>query len=128
MKPWICYFQHYGTTIVTARVRKPRDKPSVEKSVDLTYKRIYAPLRIKPSLCLGELNAAFLRQLELFHVRAFKNKTGCRKQWFENDEKPLLKSLPATRYEIKHITESKVQRNYHVILVKTAINTVYRLP
>ncbi len=108
--------QHYGTTIVTARVRKPRDKPSVEKSVDLTYKRIYAPLRDQTFHCLGELNAAFLRQLELFHVRAFKNKTGCRKQWFENDEKPLLKSLPATRYEIKHITESKVQRNYHVIL------------
>jgi transposase len=108
--------QHYGTTIVTARVRKPRDKPSVEKSVDLTYKRIYAPLRDQTFHSLAELNAAFLRQLELFHVRAFKNKTGCRKQWFENDEKPLLKSLPATRYEIKHVTQSKVQRNYHVIL------------
>ena len=108
--------QHYDTTIMTARVRKPRDKPSVEKSVDLTYKRIYAPLRDQTFHSLEELNAAFLRQLELFHVRAFKNKTGCRKQWFENDEKPVLKSLPATRYEIKHVTESKVPPDYHVIL------------
>jgi len=108
--------QHYGTTIMTARVRKPRDKPSVEKSVDLTYKRIYAPLRDQTFHSLEELNAAFFKQLELFNARAFKNKTGCRKQWFENDEKPLLKPLPATRYEIKHVTESKVQRNYHVIL------------
>ena len=108
--------EHYGTTIVTARVRKPRDKSSVEKAVDLTYKRIYAPLRDQTFHSLEELNAAFRQQLELFHGRAFKNKTGCRRQWFETDEKPLLKPLPATRYEIKHVTESKVQRNYHVIL------------
>ncbi len=108
--------EHYGTTIVTARVRKPRDKSSVEKAVDLTYKRIYAPLRDQTFHSLEHLNAAFLKQLELFHARAFKNKAGCRKQWFETDEKPLLKPLPATRYEIKHVTESKVQRNYHVIL------------
>jgi transposase len=107
---------HYGTTILTARVRKPRDKPSVEKGVDLTYKRIYAPLRDQTFHSLEELNAAFRQQLELFNARAFKNKVGCRKQWFEVDEKPKLKPLPATRYEIKHVTYSKVQRNYHVIL------------
>ena len=108
--------EHYGTTIVTARVRKPRDKANVEKAVDLTYKRIYAPLRDKTFHSLEQLNAAFREQLELFNARAFKNKVGCRKQWFEADEKPMLKPLPATRYEIKHVTESKVQRNYHVIL------------
>ncbi len=107
---------HYGTTILTARVGKPRDKPSVEKGVDLTYKRIYAPLRDQTFHSLEELNAAFRQQLDLFNARAFKNKVGCRKQWFEQDEKPKLKPLPATRYEIKHVTHSKVQRNYHVIL------------
>ncbi len=107
---------HYGTTIITARVRKPRDKPNVEKAVDLTYKRIYAPLRDKTFYSLTELNAAFLEQLNLFNARAFKNKTGCRKQWFDRDEKHLLKPLPFTRYEIKHVTKSKVGRDYHVIL------------
>ena len=107
---------HYGTTILTARVRKPRDKPSVEKGVDLTYKRIYAPLRDQTFHSLEQLNAAFLKQLELFNARSFKNKVGCRKQWFESDEKPKLKDLPSMPYEIKHVTYSKVQRNYHVIL------------
>ena len=107
---------HYGTTIVTARVRKPRDKASVEKAVDLTYKRIYAPLRDKTFHSLEQLNAAFREQLELFNARAFKNKVGCRKQWFETDEKPKLKPLPTTRYEIKYVTQSKVPRDYHVIL------------
>jgi transposase len=107
---------HYGTIILTARVRKPRDKPHVEKGVDLTYKRIYAPLRDKVFHSLTQLNVAFREQLDLFNAMSFKNKPGCRKQWFEADEKPLLKPLPSTRYEIKHVTESKVPRDYHVIL------------
>jgi transposase len=107
---------HYGTTILTARVRKPRDKSSVEKGVDLTYKRIYAPLRDQTFHSLEQLNAAFRKQLELFNARPFKNKTGCRKQWFESDEKPTLKQLPAAPFEIKRATYGKVQRNYHLIL------------
>ena len=106
---------HYNTTILTARVRKPRDKPSVEKAVDLTYKRVYAPLRDQTFHSLQQLNAAFLKQLDLFHAQSFKNKVGSRRQWFE-EEKPMLKDLPPQRYEIKHVTYSKVQRNYHVIL------------
>ncbi|CAN5371056.1 IS21-like element ISFK1 family transposase [soil metagenome] len=106
---------HYNTTILTARVRKPRDKASVEKGVDLTYKRIYAPLRDQLCYSLEQLNDAFRKQLHLFNDRSFKNKTGSRSQWFE-EEKPKLKELPAERYEIKHVTYSKVQRNYHVIL------------
>jgi transposase len=38
---------YYGTNFVTARVAKPKDKPSVEKGVDLTYTRVYTPLRNK---------------------------------------------------------------------------------
>lgn len=98
---------HYGTTILTARVRKPRDKASVEKGVDLTYKHIYAPLRDQTFHSLEQLNIAFHKQLELFNARSFKNKTGCRKQWFEAEEKPKLKDLPTTTYEIKHVTSSK---------------------
>lgn len=111
------YFaQHYGTTALAARVGKPRDKASVEKAVDLSYKHIYAPLRDQIFHSLKELNGAIIRQLELFNTRGFKNKPGSRKQMFEEHEKPLLKPLPSSVYEIKNITESKVPKNYHVIL------------
>jgi len=46
----------YNTTLSAARVAKPRDKARVEKSVDLAYKRIYAPLRDTPVYSLSELN------------------------------------------------------------------------
>src|SRR5690606_1320654 len=108
--------EHYGATVLAARVRKPRDKASVEKAVDLSYKHIYAPLRNQMFYSLDELNAAIRKQLELFNTRPFKNKPGSRKQLFEEREKPLLKPLPSSIFEIKNTTESKVPKNYHVIL------------
>ena len=47
---------HYNTSLFAARVAKPRDKATVEKSVDLAYKRIYAPLRDRIFYSLSELN------------------------------------------------------------------------
>jgi len=107
---------HYHTTILATRVRKPRDKGSVEKAVDLTYMHIYAPLRDHTFYSLEELNAAIQRQAEQLNARPFKNKEGSRKQLFEEDEKPRLRELSCSPYQIKHVTESKVQRNYHVIV------------
>ena len=107
---------HYNTTIVTARVGKPRDKPSVEKAVDLAYKNIYAPLRDQVFHSLEELNTAIGKQLEVFNARPFQVKPGSRKQLFEQHEKGQLKELPCSPYLIKNSTQGKVQRNYHVIL------------
>ena len=111
------YFaEHYGTTVLAARVGKPRDKASVEKAVDLSYKHIYAPLRNQIFHSIDELNAGIRKHVELFNARRFKNKPGSRKQLFEEHERPLLKPLPSSIYEIKNTTESKVPKNYHVIL------------
>lgn len=107
---------HYGTTALTARVRKPRDKASVEKAVDLAYQRVYAPLRNQIFYSLEELNAAIRLQVELFNNRPFKNKPGTRRLLFEQYEQPLLKPLPCADFYVRHTTESKVQRNYHVIV------------
>jgi transposase len=107
---------HYGTTILATRVRRPRDKPSVEKGVSLAYTQIYGPLRDRIFYSLEELNAAIGRQPETVNSKPFQAKVGSRKELFETQEKPLLKELPASGYLIKHVTEGKAQRNYHVIL------------
>jgi transposase len=107
---------HYGTTILAARVRKPRDKPSVEKGVSVAYNQIYGPLRDRIFYSLEELNAAIRQQLTLVNSNPFQAKTGSRKELFETQEKPLLRELPSDPYLIKHVTEGKAQRNYHVIL------------
>ena len=40
------FAQYYHTTAITARVGKPRDKPSVESSVRIVYQAIYAKLQM----------------------------------------------------------------------------------
>jgi transposase len=111
------YFaEHYGTAALAARVGKPRDKASVEKAVDLSYKHVYAPLRNQIFKSIQELNTGIAKQVLLFNNRPFRNKVGTRRQMFEQHEKPLLKTLPSSVYEIKNTTESKVGKNYHVIV------------
>ena len=39
------FANHYGTTVVPARVRKPKDKALVENQVKMIYSRVYAKLR-----------------------------------------------------------------------------------
>lgn len=111
------YFgQHHDCTVMATRIKKPRDKASVENAVGVAYKRIYAPLRHEVFYSLDELNAAIRVQLEKHNAHFFKRKNYSRKMIFEGEEKIALKPLPLDRYEIRHTTTAKVQKNYHVIL------------
>ncbi|MDQ3140691.1 MAG: IS21 family transposase [Bacteroidota bacterium] len=107
---------HYGTNAVTSRVRKPRDKASVENAVRLAYQRIYAPLRDQQFFSLEELQYKVMEQLELHHAQRFQGKDFSRKELFETQEKPFLQSLPDRAYVYQQVTFGKVQLNYHVIL------------
>lgn len=107
---------HYGTNFTTARVGKPKDKPSVEKGVDLAYKRIYAPLRNEELHSLSELNYRIAGQLDKHNQSTFQKRSFSREDRFIEQERPSLKSLPTEPFAIKHVTQAKVQKNYHVIL------------
>lgn len=108
--------EHYNTTITATRIYKPRDKASVEKAVDLSYKHIYAPLRDRIFSSIEELNIAIQESLEVFNKRLMQQKNISRIDLFNRDEKEKLRPLPASKYQIKHSIEAKVQKNYHIIL------------
>jgi len=107
---------HYGLELRATRVRKPKDKASVENMVSTVYTRIYAPLRDEVFHSRADLNAAILKQLELHNDRPFQKREGSRRMIFERDEFPLMSELPCHLFEIRHIRKAKVQRNYHVQL------------
>lgn len=107
---------HYNIALLAARVRKPKDKAPVENAVRITYRRIYAPLRDQVFYSLAELNQAIAQQLELHNNKSFQGKDYSRRQFFEEQEKPLLQSLPPEPFIIKHKVEAKVQKNYHITL------------
>ena len=50
--------KHYGTAVVPARSRKPRDKPGVENGVLQACRWLLAPLRHRQFFSLAELNQA----------------------------------------------------------------------
>lgn len=50
--------QHYGTVIIPARVKKPRDKSKVETGVQIAERHILAALRDQRFFGVPELNAA----------------------------------------------------------------------
>ena len=106
--------EHYGTAVIPARVRKPKDKPNAEGSVGNVSTWIVAALRNERFFTLAELNASIKEKLEEFNRRPFQKKEGSRYELFRDEELPLLAPLPATRYELAEWKQATVQFNYHI--------------
>ena len=105
---------HYRTTIIPARVYKPKDKASVENGVGNITRRVLAPLRNQTFFSLTEINTAITTELRAFVVRPFQRMEGNRQLLFEQIDKPALMPLPESRYEYADWKEAKVGFNYHV--------------
>ena len=106
--------EHYGTAIIPARVRKPKDKPNAESSVGNISTWITAALRNEQFFSLAELNRAIREKLKAFNARLFQKKEGSRLSLFRDEELPLLAPLPATPYELAEWKQATVQFNYHI--------------
>ena len=102
--------EHYGTAIIPARVRSPKDKPNAEGTVGNISTWITAALRDEQFFSLAELNRAIRNKLELFNQRLFQKKEGSRLSLFLGEELPLLAPLPATRFELADWKTATVRR------------------
>lgn len=107
---------HNNIALLAARVRRPKDKASVENEVKLVYQRIYAPLRDTVFFSLAELNHHIVEQLRDHHKHLLQKKDYSRCERFVKLEQPMLQILPAEPYCIRHSVKAKVQRNYHITL------------
>lgn len=107
--------QHYNMDMQATRVRKPKDKGSVENMVRTIYTRLYAPLRNKIFHSIDQINEAFAPLLESHNNKSFQNKEGSRSSIFDQ-EKSMLNELPSERFQVKRTTIAKVQKNYHILL------------
>jgi len=107
---------HNNIALLAARIFKPKDKPSVENNVKITYRRIYATLRNDTFHSLPDLNRAIRIKLDAHHQLNFQKKVFSRQELFDNQEKILLQPLPESTYQVKHYTKAKVQKHYHVLM------------
>lgn len=90
---------YYGSIVLPARVRKPRDKAKVETGVKLVEQWILARVRNYTFFSLDELNSKLQKLLEDLNSRPFQKMPGSRKSVFESLDAPALKPLPKRAYE-----------------------------
>jgi transposase len=105
---------YYRAVVVPSRVRKPKDKASVEGTVGYISRQIIASLRNYQCFHIEDLNARILEKLEEINRMDFQKREGSRLKVFEEEEKSHLHPLPATRFKMTEWATAKVQLNYHV--------------
>ena len=107
---------HYGIAIVPTRARKPRDKAKVEGGVLIVERWILAALRHHQHFSLGQLNTTIRELLERLNNRPFRKLPGCRREQFEQLDKPVLQPLPAEPYVYAEWKKARVHIDYHVAI------------
>lgn len=106
--------EHYGTCVIPARVRRPRDKAKAEVAVLVAQRWILAALRHRRFDSLAELNAAIAELLDKLNDRLMRHVNASRRTLYERLERAALKPLPPRPYEYADWKQVKVNIDYHV--------------
>jgi transposase len=107
---------HYGTFILPARSRKPKDKSLAELTVQFVQRNALAALRDQTFFGLVSLNNALWARANMMNHLPFQKLPGSRVSKFEEIDKPALKPLPATRYIFRKWHRLRVAQNHHVCI------------
>ncbi len=107
---------HYSTSILPARVYKPKDKSLVEGGVKIAYQRIYSVLDDKVFHTLEDLNEAIKEIVELHNNTKLTNRPYSRRVLFEDIERQTLHPLPTFPYEFKRQQHATIAINGYVCL------------
>ena len=119
--------RHYGTVVLPARPRKPRDKAKVEVGVQVVQRWIVARLRHRVFYTLEALNDAIRNLLEDLNDRTMRHVGKSRRELFEEIDGPALKPLPAVRFVHATWKSAKVNIDYHVELDKHLYSAPFSL-
>ena len=118
---------HYGTTIMPARPRKPRDKAKVEAAVLIVQRWVLARLRDRRFFSLVELNAAIRVLVEELNGRLMRKLGASRREFFETLDRPALLPLPAETYQYAEWRRARVAPDYHVEVQRHFYSVPFRL-
>ena len=124
---YLDFAQHYGTVLLPARPRSPKDKAKVEVAVQIAQRWILARLRHVVCFSLAELNEHIGRLLEELNARPMRVYKRSRRELFEELDRPSLRPLPETPYEFAEWKKVRVNLDYHVELGGHYYSVPYRL-
>ena len=118
---------HYGTVIIPARPKKPRDKAKVEAAVSVVSTHVLAPLRDRRFFSLQEANQAVAAGVKALNERKFQNLDASRRSLYEQLDRPALKPLPPERYVLAHWKKARVNIDYHIQVESNYYSVPYQL-
>ncbi len=105
---------HYGTAVMPARPRRPRDKAKAEVGVQICERWILAALRHRTFFTLGELNGAIAELRDKLNHRKLRKLDTTRARLFDELDRPALRPLPPEPFSLSAIKRVRVNIDYHV--------------
>jgi transposase len=107
---------HYGTVILPARPRSPRDKAKVETAVQVAERWILARLRNETFFSLEALNERIRELRGEINNREMRVYRASRRELFLRLDRPALRPLPSERFVYGDWKYARVSIDYHVAL------------
>jgi len=124
---YAAWAEHYDTTVMPTRPRKPRDKALVENAVLNAQRWILAALRNHVFFSVGQANQAIADKLVDYNERPLKKLGISRRELFEQLDWPALEPLPLKRFEPFEWSRPTVNIDYHVVVDKHHYSAPYTL-
>ena len=109
---------HYGTVVIPARPRKPRDKAKAEVGVQIVERWVLAKLRNRRFTSLATLNLAIFQLVDELNRKPSRHLGASRLELFHQIDRPALSPLSADTYEYAEWKECRVGIDYHVEIDK----------
>jgi transposase len=119
--------RHYGAAVLPARTYHARDKAKVEANVLVVQRWILARLRHRTFFSVAEMNAAVHELRQELNDRPMKHLGASRRELFERLDRPALKPLPPTRYEMATWKNCGVNIDYHIDVEHNLYSVPYQL-
>ena len=119
--------EHYDTTVLPTRPRKPRDKGKVEGAVLIVERWILARLRNMQFFSVEALNATIAELLADLNARPMRRIGRSRHDLFEEIELPALRRLPSEPFEYAEWKQAKVHPDYHIDVLHSFYSVPHRL-
>lgn len=118
--------EFYDTAVLPARVRKPKDKATVEAAVKHVQHYILGRLRNYKFFSLNEINEKLQELLEEFNTKSMQRSDQSRKERFDHMDKKYAKPLPLDDFSIDLYERNlTVNKDYHVLVNKHYYSVPY---
>jgi transposase len=118
------FAEHFGATVVPARVRKPKDKASVEGGVRIVTMRM-AAVRDRVFASFDAVNDWLGDEVKDLNTTPFQKRVGTRNSVLAEERLQLL-PLPTTDFFPPRYRLRKVARDYHVEVDKRYYSVPYQ--